>query len=48
MMYNDYKFEMITIIIGAFAFALNDLKTSLENLNLTKKKQRVLLENCKL
>ena len=30
MMYNDYKFEMIPIIIGTFGFVPNELKTSLE------------------
>ena len=37
MMYNDYKFEMIPIIIGAFRFVPNDLKTYLGNLNFDKK-----------
>ena len=40
MMCNDYKFEMIPIIIGAFGFVLNDLKTSLENLNFDKKEKK--------
>ena len=47
MIYNDYKFEMIPIIIGALGFVLNDFKISLGNLNFDKK-ETVLLENCKL
>ena len=43
MMYNDYKFEMIPIIIGAFGFVLNDLKTSLGNLNFDKKETKNLI-----
>ena len=42
MMYNDYKFEMIPIIIGELGFFWNDLKTSLENLNFEKKRNRKL------
>ena len=38
MMYNDYKFKMIPTIIGAFGFVPDDLKTSLGNVMLTKKK----------
>ena len=37
MMYNDYKFEMIPIIIGAFGFVLSDLKI------LTKKETKSLI-----
>ena len=37
MMCNDYKFEIIPIIIGAFCSVPNDLKTSLGNLNFDKK-----------
>ena len=40
MMYNDYKFEIIPIIIGAFDFVPNNLKTSLGNLNFDKKEIR--------
>ena len=43
MMYNDYKFEMIPIIIGAFGFVPNDLKASLENLNFVKKETKSLI-----
>ena len=35
--YNDYKFEMIPIIIGAFGFVLSDLKI------LTKKETKSLI-----
>ena len=37
MMCNDYKFEIIPIIIGAFCSVPNNLKTSLGNLNFDKK-----------
>ena len=37
MMYNDYKFEMVPIVIGAFGFIAKDLKTLLESLNFDKK-----------
>ena len=37
MMYNDYKFQMIPFIIGAFGFALSDLKI------LTKKETKSLI-----
>ena len=43
MMYNDYKFELIPIIIGAFGFIPNDLKISLENLNFDKKETKSLI-----
>ena len=43
MMYTDYKFEMIPIIIGAFGFVRNDLKKSLENLNVDKKETKSLI-----
>ena len=43
MIYNDYKFEMIPIIIGAFGFVPNDLKTSLGNLNFDKKETKSLI-----
>ena len=39
-MYNDYKFEVIPVIIGAFGFVQDDLKTSLENLNFDKKQSK--------
>ena len=45
MMYNDYQFEMIPIIIGAFGFVPNDLKTSRENLNFDKKETKSLIRN---
>ena len=31
MMYNDYKFEMIPIIIGAFGFVPNDVNPFMHN-----------------
>ena len=40
MMYNDYKFQMITITVGAFGFFPNDLRTSLGNLNFDKKERK--------
>ena len=43
MMYNNFKFEMMSIIIGAFGFARNDLKTSLGNLNLYKKETKSVI-----
>ena len=43
MMYNDYKFKMIPIIIGAFGFVPNDLKTSLGNVNVDKKETKSLI-----
>ena len=44
MMYNDYKFEMIPIIIGAFGFAPNDLKMCLGNLNFDKKETESVIK----
>ena len=43
MMHNDYKFEMIPIIVGAFGFVPNDLKTYLGNLNFDKKETKSLI-----
>ena len=48
MIYNDYKFEMIPIIIGAFGFVLNDLKTSLGNLNFDKKETKGLIRKLQI
>ena len=51
-MYNDYKFEIIPIIIGAFSgFIPSDFKTSLGNLNFEKKRnkepyQKIANYNC--
>ena len=43
MMYNNYKFEMTPVIIGAFGFVPNDLKTSLKNLNFDKRETKSLI-----
>ena len=43
MMYNDYKFEMVPIVIGAFGFIPKDLKTSLESLNFDKKEVKCII-----
>ena len=43
LMYNDCRFEMISITIGAFRFASNDLKISLGNLNFDKKETKSLI-----
>ena len=48
MMFNYCKFKMITIIVCVFGIVLKTLKQLLETGILTKKKQRDLLENCKL
>ena len=40
MMYDDYKFEMIPIIIGAFGFVTKNLKKSLRNSYFHKKETR--------
>ena len=52
MMCNNYKIEMIPIIIGAFDVAPINLKTSLGNLNFDKKEAKSLtnynrLKRCK-
>ena len=43
MMCNNYKIEMIPIIIGAFDVAPISLKTSLGNLNFDKKEAKSLI-----
>ena len=37
MLYHDYKFEMVPLIIGALGYVPKDLKTNLEKLNFNKK-----------
>ena len=43
LMYNEYKFETIPIITGAFGFVPKDLKTSLGNLYFDKKETKSLI-----
>ena len=38
MLYHDYKFEMVPIIIGALGYVPKDFKTNLEEFNLVRKK----------
>ena len=47
MMYNDYKFEMVPIVIGAFGFIPKDLKTLLESLNFDKKEVKCTIRKLK-
>ena len=37
MLYQDYKFEMIPIIVGALGYVPKELKTNLEKLNFNEK-----------
>ena len=48
MLYHDYEFEMIPIIVGALGFVLKELKTNLEKLNFNEKEVKALQENYRL
>ena len=42
MLYHEYKFEMIPIIIGALGYVPKDLKTNLKKLNFNEKETKTI------
>lgn len=42
LLYHDYKFEMVPIIIGALGYVPKDLKINLEKLNFNEKEVKAM------
>ena len=42
MLYQDYKFEMIPIIVGALGYVPKELKSNLEKLNFNEKGVKII------